>query len=108
MIEHIDDYFLFIKDCLRMLKTDGTLIITTPNRLTRSPKRIQPIYDRHAQEFTPGELYFIFDMFFKKIEIYTLKDPKNRKTICPINVNSFDIFDSILICKNIKRRVKEY
>ena len=50
-IEHLWDQEEFIGECLRVLRTGGTLIVSTPNTLTFPPGNIY-----HPKELEPGEL----------------------------------------------------
>jgi len=50
-IEHLWDQEAFMAECLRVLRPDGTIVISTPNTLTFPPGNIY-----HPKELTPGEL----------------------------------------------------
>lgn len=59
-IEHIQDFSFALKNLYRLLKSNGTLIISSPNRLITSPNSLN-IYDIpankfHTHEFIPVEL----------------------------------------------------
>jgi len=56
VIEHVWDHAQFVRECLRVLRPGGTLLVTTPNRLTFSPGRETPINPYHTHEFTAAEL----------------------------------------------------
>jgi SAM-dependent methyltransferase len=56
VIEHVWDHAQFVRECLRVLRPGGTLLVTTPNRLTFSPGRATPINPYHTHEFTAAEL----------------------------------------------------
>ncbi|HZE49647.1 MAG TPA: methyltransferase domain-containing protein [Jatrophihabitantaceae bacterium] len=56
VIEHVWDHTQFVRECLRVLRPGGTLLVTTPNRLTFSPGRLTPINPYHTHEFTAAEL----------------------------------------------------
>jgi len=104
VIEHIEDYYPFISDCTRLLKEDGSLVITSPNRNRDRSPRLKPAYRYHVQEFSSGELYFLFNTFFSRVELYGLRDVYNRKSVIPIDVNS-KIHTTIMVCKEMRRRV---
>jgi 2-polyprenyl-3-methyl-5-hydroxy-6-metoxy-1,4-benzoquinol methylase len=107
VIEHVEDYYTLIQDCLRLLKDDGTLVMTTPNRLCGPNKRLRPKYKYHVREFSAGEMYFIFDMFFEKVNLYALQNSKDKNSIRPVNVHTL-FTNVIVVCQGVKRRVKEY
>ncbi len=56
VIEHVWDHPQFVRECARVLRSDGTLLVTTPNRLTFSPGRDEPVNPFHTKEFTAAEL----------------------------------------------------
>ncbi|WP_375501050.1 class I SAM-dependent methyltransferase [uncultured Jatrophihabitans sp.] len=56
VIEHVWDHPQFVRECRRVLRPDGLLLVTTPNRLTFSPGRETPLNPFHTKEFTSIEL----------------------------------------------------
>ena len=56
VIEHVWDHAQFVHECRRVLRPGGTLVVTTPNRLTFSPGRDTPANPFHTHEFTATEL----------------------------------------------------
>jgi SAM-dependent methyltransferase len=56
VIEHVWDHGQFVRECGRVLRAGGTLLVTTPNRLTFSPGRETPVNPFHTREFTAAEL----------------------------------------------------
>jgi 2-polyprenyl-3-methyl-5-hydroxy-6-metoxy-1,4-benzoquinol methylase len=56
VIEHVWDHGQFVRECLRVLRPDGLLLVTTPNRLTFSPGLDKPVNPFHTREFTAAEL----------------------------------------------------
>jgi SAM-dependent methyltransferase len=60
VIEHLWDPGAFLADCRRVLRPAGTLLLTTPNRLTFSaPNR--PLNPYHHRELSPAELAGLVD-----------------------------------------------
>jgi SAM-dependent methyltransferase len=55
-VEHLWDQPLFVRECRRVLRPGGTLLLSTPNRLTFSPGRDTPLNPFHTTEFAPAEL----------------------------------------------------
>lgn len=56
VIEHVWNHREFVTECLRVLRPGGTLVVTTPNRLTFSPGSDVPLNPFHTKEFTAAEL----------------------------------------------------
>jgi SAM-dependent methyltransferase len=56
VIEHVWNHNEFVRECLRVLRPGGTLLVTTPNRLTFSPGLEAPVNPFHTKEFTAAEL----------------------------------------------------
>ena len=68
VIEHIEDPGIFLKEIKRILKTHGTLAISTPNRLTFSPDgKLHPF---HAREYTSDEFRSMLEEFFSVEELF--------------------------------------
>lgn len=55
-IEHLHDQAGFVEECARALRPAGTLLLTTPNRLTFSPGRDTPLNPFHTVELSGAEL----------------------------------------------------
>ena len=55
VIEHLWEQPRFLAECRRVLRPAGTLLLTTPNRLTFSPPN-RPMNPFHSRELDPGEL----------------------------------------------------
>ena len=56
VIEHVWNHPEFVRECLRVLRPGGLLVVTTPNRLTFSPGLDAPLNPFHTKEFTASEL----------------------------------------------------
>src|SRR5205807_540153 len=56
VIEHLWDQIGFLAECARVLRPSGTLLLTTPNRITFSPGQDRPINPYHTRELNPDEL----------------------------------------------------
>ena len=56
VIEHLWDQVGFLTECARVLRPGGTLLLTTPNRITFSPGQDRPINPYHTRELDPAEL----------------------------------------------------
>jgi len=88
VIEHVEDYLQLILDFVRLLHSDGTLLMSTPNRNRDKPGKLRPDYSYHVQEFSASDLYFVLNMFFGEIKLYSLKDVHDRKSLVPVDINS--------------------
>ena len=56
VIEHLWEQERFLAECRRVLRPGGTLIVSTPNRLTFSPGRDTPLNPFHTRELAGAEL----------------------------------------------------
>ena len=65
VLEHLPDADAFLRRCARILHPDGTLVLSTPNRLT-FPARINPF---HVHEFDPGELASLLGHRFSEVRL---------------------------------------
>ena len=75
-IEHIRQYRKFLAECLRVLKENGLLICSTPNRRIFSPNLAKPINTFHIKEFWPEEFYRLLRRYFADITLYGQCDVK--------------------------------
>jgi SAM-dependent methyltransferase len=60
VIEHLWDQPGFLAECARVLRPAGTLLLTTPNRLTFSPPN-RPLNPFHHRELDPAEFAALLD-----------------------------------------------
>jgi len=72
-IEHINDYELFLLEIKRVLKKDGILIISTPNKNIASPKLTTPLHDYHVREWSLDEFKELLLRYFSIEKIYVQK-----------------------------------
>ncbi|BBX97669.1 class I SAM-dependent methyltransferase [Mycobacterium lacus] len=56
VIEHLWDQGQFVRECFRVLRPSGLLMVSTPNRITFSPGRDTPINPFHTRELNADEL----------------------------------------------------
>jgi SAM-dependent methyltransferase len=56
VIEHLWDQAQFVRECARVLRSSGLLMVSTPNRITFSPGRDTPINPFHTRELNADEL----------------------------------------------------
>jgi SAM-dependent methyltransferase len=56
VIEHLWDQAQFVRECTRVLRPGGVLLMSTPNRITFSPGRDTPINPFHTRELNAAEL----------------------------------------------------
>ena len=75
-IEHIRQCRKFLDECRRVLKENGLLICSTPNRRIFSPNLAKPINTFHVKEFWPEEFYRLLRRYFASITLYGQCDVK--------------------------------
>jgi SAM-dependent methyltransferase len=56
VVEHLWDQPLFVRECARVLRPSGVLMVSTPNRITFTPGRDTPINPFHTRELNADEL----------------------------------------------------
>lgn len=56
VIEHLWDQLGFLRECMRVLRPGGKLLVSTPNRITFSPGRDTPLNPYHTRELAPSEM----------------------------------------------------
>jgi SAM-dependent methyltransferase len=70
VIEHLWEQERFLRECFRVLRPGGALVVSTPNRLTFSPGRDTPLNPFHTRELSAAELACIVrDAGFADVEV---------------------------------------
>ena len=73
VIEHLWEQKRFLRECRRVLRPGGALLISTPNRLTFSPGRDTPLNPFHTRELAAAELAeLVTDAGFACVEVLGL------------------------------------
>lgn len=70
VIEHLWDQGQFVRECARVLRPAGLLMMSTPNRITFSPGRDTPINPFHTRELNADELTeLLLDAGFAQVTV---------------------------------------
>jgi SAM-dependent methyltransferase len=64
VVEHLHDQRAFVAECARVLRPAGTLVLSTPNRLTFSPGLDHPENAFHTRELSADELRKLLEPHF--------------------------------------------
>lgn len=71
VIEHLWDQLQFLRECTRVLRPGGELLISTPNRITFSPGRDTPLNPFHTRELNAAELTELLEQAGLTVETMT-------------------------------------
>lgn len=77
-IEHLDNPIKFVTELQRVLKKDGTLIISTPNKLVHSPASLKPVNPHHVHEYFNEEFKTLLFSFFSNIQFFGQRAPNEQ------------------------------
>lgn len=69
VLEHIKNDQSYLAEIARVLKADGRLILTTPNKANRLAPGQKPWNRFHVREYTDSELHKVLAGYFKSITI---------------------------------------
>ncbi len=75
-IEHLHDQPGFVAECARVLRPAGTLLMTTPNRITFSPGRDTPLNPFHTRELSGAELVELLSPHFHVTRLWGVRHGK--------------------------------
>lgn len=74
VIEHLRQPEQYISEIRRVLKDEGILVLSTPNKLISSPTP-GTIWPYHVKEFYPDELYGLLARYFSRVEMWGMWIP---------------------------------
>jgi SAM-dependent methyltransferase len=69
VIEHVSDAEIVLKEMARVLRPDGLLIVSTPNKWTTSPLYRRPFNPYHVVEWYPGGFKKLVSRYFEVEEV---------------------------------------
>lgn len=71
VIEHVADVDAYLHEMIRVLKPDGRIIISTPNRSHRLAEGQTPWNRYHLREFSAQQLKFVLESRFRHVDLYS-------------------------------------
>jgi SAM-dependent methyltransferase len=74
VIERLPDPEQYVAEIRRVLKDDGLMVLSTPNKLISSPTK-GSMWPHHIHEFYPDELETLLGRHFTSIEMWKLSIP---------------------------------
>jgi SAM-dependent methyltransferase len=72
-IEHVEDDAAYVAEARRVLKSEGVLICSTPNRRVLNPGatlRDRPFNRFHMREYAAGELEALLRTWFRRVKLF--------------------------------------
>jgi len=93
-IEHVKNQEKAFSELQRVLKPEGLLIISSPNRKLTSPGKSindSPANLFHTIEYSPSEFVLLLNKYFASIEVYGQR-AVNKLFLLPILVNAMNRF----------------
>jgi ubiquinone/menaquinone biosynthesis C-methylase UbiE len=82
-IEHLDDVGDYLREIMRVLRPNGELICSTPNRLVYSPGHTiesRPWNRFHVREYSPNQLEHQQRSYFEEVELLGQSFRSKRRT----------------------------
>jgi len=74
VIEHLSEPECYVAETRRVLKDDGTLVLSTPNKCISSPTP-GTMWPHHIHEFYPEELEALLIRYFSELEMWGMWIP---------------------------------
>jgi SAM-dependent methyltransferase len=75
-IEHVEDAGVFLDELARVLRADGTLIVSTPRAVTTTYEPRNPF---HRVEFAPSDFEMLLSRSFETVELYGQRRLQTRR-----------------------------
>lgn len=81
VIEHVQDERTFLKEIVRVLKHEGTCVLTTPNKLYRVRPNRAPWNRFHLREYTPEEFGQLLTRVFEDVQVWGIRGTNEIQAI---------------------------
>jgi ubiquinone/menaquinone biosynthesis C-methylase UbiE len=73
VIEHLEHPAAFVSEAARVLRDDGIMVCSTPNRVVRNPRLPlsgRPLNPWHLREWSPDEFHDVLSFRFGRVDLY--------------------------------------
>lgn len=93
VIEHVIDDNLYLKEIHKVLKNNGFLLLTTPNKTYRLKPNQKPWNRFHVREYYPNELKILLKKYYSSVELFGIF---GNETIQQIEMKRLNNFQNLL------------
>lgn len=118
VIEHVENVDAYLHEMIRVLKPDGKIIISTPNRVHRLAEGQKPWNRFHLREYSVKQLQSVLETCFQHVDLYSTQACEKilrteymrvglaRTDLCIFK--RFCLHMGLLLQEQLERKLKDY